>query len=321
MTLPDNDPLLEFYAEQYAEKTGVNITTARRTVDGKPNMQALLGRVDGDMTYAEACEVAGIPVPTDLPAGRQIVEPEPTVVPPIEVGPGDPAFDAGVDAAVEFVAAGLKRLELSPNDLVEASLERGYDLTGASPDCARFMAGLDAGYANLAGQAEPEVPEPIVEDEATDDPHPVRDTGGDEVPNDDESYGLDQDLAEAAPEPIAEVVDLRANTQIVLTYDARERTRIFLVAAGPCDPALVDRIKSHLKSGLWLIPEQVGLTNPRPADAVIDHHDHPFVSIDFRPTTAPAGQARSLAELADDIAAVPFWDTATFHPANKELAA
>lgn len=323
MPFPTDDPLLDFYAEQYAARTGDNLTTAKRIVDGKPNMQALLGRVDGDMTYAEACETAGIPVPAAVPAARVIVEPEPAKLPATEVdlatadavGPGDPLFDAGVDAAAEFAANGIQRDDVYHDIIIEAGLERGHELLGDPTATYQFKLGITAGYDNLAGSDVP----PISEEETDPGPHPVRHTGDDELPDDSEEL-TEADLSTVKPEPVANVVDLHPNTLVTLTYAARTQHSAVVSVSGVCDPALVERINAKLVQGLWLIPEQIGLPNPRPVDKAIDHHDHPYCGITFRPTATAATQARSLAELADDIDAVPFWDSVTFNP-TQEVAA
>lgn len=282
MPTPLDDPLLDYYAQQYSDKVNVPLDTARKIVDGRPNMQSLLGRVDGDMSYAEACANAGIEVPAALPAVRVIVEPEPAEVPATEVDLTDPV-------AVM-------------RDVVSGAVERGE----AEPI-------VELPVTVMAVTEPPTFDEPISEEEDTDDPHPQRHTGDDEVPNDSEEV-TEADMGQVVP-----IRPVQTNTLVTLTYRAKASSLTTTVVNGPPTAEGIERINARLERGLWLIPEQVGLPRPTWPDPV-DHHDHPWVEVAFTQTGATAVQSRSFDELVVDIEAVPTWDGATFTP-DQEAAA
>lgn len=226
MAPPTNDPLLEHLAAQYADKVGITVDAARGIVDAMPAMQPLLGRTD--MSYAEACRMAGIAVPDTAPEAHAIVVPEPAQVPAEEVEPA--AFAAAPEAAA---------------------------------------------------------PEPV------------------------------------AVEPdLAEVVELRpapeTNTLLTLTYRARETTVRTTVLPGAPDQADIDRIYAGMIHGTWIVPEQVGLANPRRGDQT-SRYDHPYVELTIDTTTAEPTRDGSLAELADGIESV-VWQPATFTPYQEAAA-
>ena len=168
------------------------------------------------------------------------------------------------------------------------------------------MAGLDSAYANTVGPVELPVTVMAVTEPPT----------FDEVVAEVETFDEEIDAALA---PVVPIRAAESNTLITLTYRAKDSSTTTTVVNGPPTAEGIERITARLERGLWLIPEQVGLTRPV-WPATIDHHDHPWVEVAFTGTSLTAVQSRSFDELVVDIEAVPTWDGATFTP-DQEAAA
>ena len=120
-----------------------------------------------------------------------------------------------------------------------------------------------------------------------------------------------------APEPVAEVVELHpTNTLVTLTYRADTTATATTVLAGPPNPDDAQRIVDRLEHGMWLVPEQVGLPQPRTWDR--GRNDHGWVEVAITATADKATTARSLADLAEDVETTDGWHPTLF--ANEKAA-